>query len=96
MHLTKTKWRNRIIYSCALLWVAAYLRLTNLYHLPAYVDETIHLDWAFQFWFNLPNYPIWLDGRLYSPATQERVSVEAGAGEVIEDRARLLEFQIGP
>ncbi len=37
------------------------------------------------------------DGRsLYSPATLERVSVEAGAGEVIEDRARLLEFQIGP
>ncbi len=33
---------------------------------------------------------------LYSPATQERVSVEAGAGEVIEDRARLLELQIGP
>ncbi len=33
--------------------------------------------------------------RLYSPATQERVSVEAGAGEVSEDRARLLEFQIG-
>ncbi len=36
------------------------------------------------------------DYELYSPATQERVSVEAGAGEVIEDRARLLEFQIGP
>ncbi len=31
-----------------------------------------------------------------SPATQVRVAVEAGAGEVIEDRARLLEFQIGP
>ena len=27
---------------------------------------------------------------------QERVAVEAGAGEVIEDRARLLEFKIGP
>ncbi len=39
------------------------------------------------------------DGRIYamnSPATLERVAVEAGAGEVIEDRARLLEFQIGP
>ncbi len=33
---------------------------------------------------------------LYSPATLERVAVEAGAGEVVEDRARLLEFQIGP
>jgi hypothetical protein len=34
-------------------------------------------------------------GGLYSPATQERVAVEAGAGEVSEDRVRLLEFQIG-
>ncbi len=34
--------------------------------------------------------------KLYSPATQERVAVEAGAGVVIEDRARLLEFQISP
>ncbi len=33
---------------------------------------------------------------LYSPATLERVAVEAGAGEVSEDRARLLEFQIRP
>ncbi len=33
---------------------------------------------------------------LYSPVTQERVSVEAGVGVVSEDRARLLEFQIGP
>ncbi len=33
---------------------------------------------------------------MYSLATLERVAVEAGAGEVIEDRARLLEFQIGP
>ncbi len=32
----------------------------------------------------------------YSPLTLVRVSVEAGAGEVSEDRARLLEFQIGP
>ena len=39
-------------------------------------------------------YAVWMG--LYSSATQERVSVEAGAGEVIEDRARLLEFQIGP
>ncbi len=39
-------------------------------------------------------YGVWMG--LYSPATLERVSVEAGAGEVIEDRARLLEFQIGP
>jgi hypothetical protein len=31
-------------------------------------------------------------GGLYSPATQERVAVEAGAGGVSEDRARLLEF----
>ena len=33
---------------------------------------------------------------LYSPETLERVAVEAGAGEVSEDRARLLEFQIRP
>ncbi len=39
-------------------------------------------------------YAVWRG--LYSPATLERVAVEAGAGEVIEDRARLLEFQIGP
>ena len=39
-------------------------------------------------------YAVWMG--LYSPATQERVAVEAGAGVVIEDRARLLEFQIGP
>ena len=39
-------------------------------------------------------YGVWIG--LYSPATQVRVAVEAGAGEVIEERARLLEFQIGP
>ena len=33
---------------------------------------------------------------MYSSLTQVRVAVEAGAGEVIEYRARLLEFQIGP
>ena len=52
---------------------------------------------VFSFSTNLGNgfsAPTWLG--LYSPATQERVAVEAGAGEVIEDRARLLEFQIGP
>ncbi len=31
---------------------------------------------------------------MYSPATLERVSVEAGAGEVIEHRARLLKFRM--
>ena len=36
-------------------------------------------------------YAVWMG--MYSPATQVRVSVEAGV--VIEDRARLLEFQIG-
>ena len=39
-------------------------------------------------------YAVWMG--MYSPATQERVAVEAGAGEVSEDRARLLELQIGP
>ena len=39
-------------------------------------------------------YAVWMG--LYSPAPLERVAVEAGAGEVIEDRARPLEFQIGP
>ncbi len=39
-------------------------------------------------------YAVWMG--LYSSATLERVAVEAGAGEVSEDRARLLEFQIGP
>jgi len=33
---------------------------------------------------------------LYSPATQIRVSVEAGTGVVSEGRARLLEFQLEP
>ena len=36
-------------------------------------------------------FAVWMG--MYSPATQERVAVEAGV--VIEDRARLLEFQIG-
>jgi hypothetical protein len=31
---------------------------------------------------------------LYSPATLERVSVEAGAGVGIEDRVRLLEIRL--
>ncbi len=39
-------------------------------------------------------YAVWMG--LYSSAMQERVFVAAGAGEVAEDRARLLEFQIGP
>ena len=39
-------------------------------------------------------YAVWMG--LDSPATLERVAVEAGAGEVSEDRDRLLEFQIGP
>ena len=33
---------------------------------------------------------------LYSLLTQIRVAVEAGAGVVSEDRARLMEFKIGP
>ncbi len=37
-------------------------------------------------------YAVWMG--MYSPATQVRVSVEAGV--VIEDRARLLEFQLVP
>ncbi len=39
-------------------------------------------------------YAVWVGQ--YSPATQVCVFVDAGAGEVIEDRAWLLEFQIGP
>ncbi len=39
-------------------------------------------------------YAVWMG--LYPPATQERIAVQSGAGEVSEDRARLLEFQIGP
>ena len=36
---------------------------------------------------------VWMG--LYSPSTQVRISVEAGAGEVIEDRTWLSEVQIG-
>ncbi len=39
-------------------------------------------------------YAVWMG--LYSPATQVRVAVEASAGEVIEERARVPEFQIAP
>ena len=39
-------------------------------------------------------YAVWMG--LYSPATQIRVSVEAGTGVVSEGRARLLEFQLEP
>ena len=35
-------------------------------------------------------------GQLYSPATQIRVSGQAGTGVVSEDRARLLELQLEP
>ncbi len=42
------------------------------------------------------NHNIRSQDQLYSPATLERVAVEAGAGEVSEELARLLEFQIGP
>ncbi len=38
---------------------------------------------------------IWQEKRLYLTLTQVRVGVEAGAGEVSEDRTRLLQFQIG-
>ena len=39
-------------------------------------------------------YAVWKG--LYSPAKEVRVAVKGGAGEVSEDRPRLLEFQIGP
>ena len=38
-------------------------------------------------------YAVWMG--LYLPLTQMRVSVEAGAGEVSENRTWLLEFQFG-
>ena len=40
------------------------------------------------------SYAVWMG--LYSPATQVRVSVEAGFVAAIEGRARLLESQIAP
>ena len=45
--------------------------------------------------YSLPGLPVTALTELYSPATHERVAVEAGAGEVSEYRTRLLEFQIG-
>ena len=38
------------------------------------------------------SYAVWMG--LYSPATQIRVSVEAGTGVDSEDRAWMLEFQL--
>ena len=63
MSPSQKKFKTRALFIVPCLLLATYLRTTNLYELPAFVDESIHLDWAFQFWFNLPNYPIWMDGR---------------------------------
>lgn len=55
--------RVKFLFIGVCLLLATYLRIANLYELPTFVDESIHLDWAFKLWFDLPNFPIWMDGR---------------------------------
>jgi 4-amino-4-deoxy-L-arabinose transferase-like glycosyltransferase len=45
------------------LCLAFWLRLTNLYSLPIFVDEANHLIWAHLFAVGQPQYPLWMDGK---------------------------------
>lgn len=64
MLLSQKNFKIKFLFISICLLLATYLRTTNLYGLPAFVDESIHLDWAYKFWFDLPNYPVWMDGRV--------------------------------
>ncbi len=48
-----------IVTLCAALWI----RTINLYGIPLYIDEGIHLDWAHRWAINAPQYPILMDGK---------------------------------
>jgi hypothetical protein len=47
-----------------ILGLALWLRLTNLYALPAFVDEAIHLLWAQRLGRGLIGYPAFVNGKL--------------------------------
>ena len=49
--------------STAIVWLALWIRLVNLYGLPVFVDEGNHLIWAQSFSTNNPVYPIFMDGK---------------------------------
>ncbi|MEK7439522.1 MAG: glycosyltransferase family 39 protein [Chloroflexota bacterium] len=49
--------------SAIILCLALWLRVVNLYGIPLFVDEGIHLDWAHRFAINAPQYPILMDGK---------------------------------
>ena len=40
------------------------------------------------------SYAVWMG--MYAPVTQMRTAIKAGPGVVVENRALLLEFQLGP
>ncbi len=40
------------------------------------------------------SYAVWMG--MYAPVTQLRAAIKAGPGVVVDNRALLLEFQLGP
>ncbi len=50
--------------SIAILCLALWLRLRNLYAFPAFVDEANHLLWAQRVGRGIVDYPVFMDGKL--------------------------------
>ena len=48
-----------VLILCAALWI----RVVNLYGIPLFIDEGIHLDWEHRWAINAPQYPILMDGK---------------------------------
>ena len=81
---------TRMVFFCALRQLNYHCVVTILMVIPIFaISPPVKM-------YKCKGPKIWFEKRLYLPLPQVRVAVEAGAGEVSEDRTRLLEFQIGP
>lgn len=58
--MRRTDW----LLSLAVLGLAFWLRVADLWGPPVFVDEGAHLQWARLFVRDDPQYPVWMEGRL--------------------------------
>jgi len=52
-----------LLTSVVIIWLALWLRFTDLYSQPVFVDEANHLAWAQRYASNNFDYPLFMDGK---------------------------------
>lgn len=60
---TNLTFRPAWLANVIILWLAFWLRLTDLYRLPIYGDEADHVRWAQQFSVGDYSFPLFMDGK---------------------------------